>query len=143
MKSFCNCVWVRIIISFSLPPVMYISTHTRTYTYIHTYIHTYVFVHIYTEADKQIANNLLLAGSIYVTAKKEAFITLKDHKENLKNKPSCRLINPCKREIGKNQHKKKKKKNTWKNSQRSQRKNQGWTNGKIQRIHWYGSVKLN
>jgi len=30
-----------------------------------------------------------------------AFITLNDHKDNFTNKPSCRLINPCKPEIGK------------------------------------------
>ena len=34
------------------------------------------------------------------TAVKEAFITLKDHKENFQNKPTCRLINPSKPEIG-------------------------------------------
>jgi hypothetical protein len=33
-------------------------------------------------------------------AKKQAFITLKDHKENFANKPTCRLINPTKSEIG-------------------------------------------
>ena len=31
---------------------------------------------------------------------KEAFITLKDQKENFVNKPTCRLINPSKPEIG-------------------------------------------
>ena len=34
-------------------------------------------------------------------AKKDAFITLKDHKANFKNTPSCRLINPMKSDIGK------------------------------------------
>ena len=34
------------------------------------------------------------------TAKKEAYITLKDHKENFANKLPCRLINPAKTEIG-------------------------------------------
>ena len=33
-------------------------------------------------------------------AMEEAFITLKDHKENFENKPTCRLINPSKPEIG-------------------------------------------
>ena len=33
-------------------------------------------------------------------AMKEAFITLKDHKENFANRPTCRLINPSKTEIG-------------------------------------------
>ena len=33
------------------------------------------------------------------TADKDAFITLKDHKPNFANKPTCRLINPTKSEI--------------------------------------------
>ena len=32
--------------------------------------------------------------------KKQAFITLKDHKENFNNNPTCRLINPAKSEMG-------------------------------------------
>ena len=32
---------------------------------------------------------------------RDAFITLKDHKENFRNHPKCRLINPTKSEIGK------------------------------------------
>ena len=34
------------------------------------------------------------------TANKDAFLTLKDHKQNFANKPTCRLINPTKSEIG-------------------------------------------
>ena len=33
--------------------------------------------------------------------KKDAFITLKDHKENFQSNPKCRLINPAKSELGK------------------------------------------
>ena len=33
-------------------------------------------------------------------AKKTAFITLKDHKENFENTPKCRLINPAKSDLG-------------------------------------------
>ena len=51
--------------------------------------------------DKRIAEKLELSDRIDVTAKKEAFITFKDHKENFRNKPTCRLINPCKPELGK------------------------------------------
>ena len=51
--------------------------------------------------DKRIAEKLELSDRIDVTAKREAFITLKDHKENFRNKPTCRLINPCKPELGK------------------------------------------
>ena len=51
--------------------------------------------------DKRIAEKLELSDRINVTAKREAFITLKDRKDNVRNKPTCRLINPCKPELGK------------------------------------------
>ena len=51
--------------------------------------------------DKRIAEKLELSDRIEVSAKRMAFITLKDHKENLRNKPTYRLINPCKPELGK------------------------------------------
>ena len=44
--------------------------------------------------DKDILNQMLANG------KNECFITLKDHKPNLKNNPQVRLINPVKNEIG-------------------------------------------
>ena len=50
---------------------------------------------------KSIAKSLKLADRIDHLAKTEAFITLKDHKENFVNKPTCRLINPAKTELGK------------------------------------------
>ena len=34
-------------------------------------------------------------------AKQQAFITLKDHKENFANHPTCRPINPAESELGK------------------------------------------
>ena len=48
----------------------------------------------------QIADQLKLDDRIEKLAKKEAFITLKDHKPNLQDHPSCRLINPSNPEIG-------------------------------------------
>ena len=36
-----------------------------------------------------IAKSLKLADRIYHLSKTEAFITLKDHKENFVNKPTC------------------------------------------------------
>ena len=51
--------------------------------------------------DKEIADKLDISDRIDTTAQSEAFITLKDHKPNFTNKPTCRLINPCKSEIGK------------------------------------------
>jgi hypothetical protein len=50
---------------------------------------------------KDIARNLNLSGRIETLAQNEAFITLKDHKDNFPNNPTCRLINPTKSEIGK------------------------------------------
>ena len=49
---------------------------------------------------KAIAVDLKLADRIECIAKREAFITLKDHKENFENNPKCRLLNPSKSEIG-------------------------------------------
>ena len=54
-----------------------------------------------TILDAEIARKLELEDRIYKTSKKEAYITLKDHKPNFNNKPTCRLINPTKPEIGK------------------------------------------
>lgn len=48
-----------------------------------------------------IASKLDLDNRIDCTAKNQAFITLKDHKPAFRNKPTCRLINPTKSEIGK------------------------------------------
>ena len=33
--------------------------------------------------------------------KKNAFVALKDHKQNFRSATQCRLINPCKSELGK------------------------------------------
>ena len=54
-----------------------------------------------TIQDKTIATKLELDDRIDVTAEKQAFVTLKDHKPNFRNNPTCRLINPAKPEIGK------------------------------------------
>ena len=47
-----------------------------------------------------IAKKLQIESRINTTAKREAFITPKDHKPNFANNPTCRLINPAKSEIG-------------------------------------------
>ena len=41
-----------------------------------------------------------LAERIDHLPKPETLITLKDHKDNFLNKPSCRLINPTKNQLG-------------------------------------------
>ena len=49
---------------------------------------------------KDIATNLNIADRAERMAERQAFVTLKDHKDNFQNKPTCRLINPAKSEIG-------------------------------------------
>jgi len=49
---------------------------------------------------KVIAKELDLDGRVECLAQRDAFITLKDHKENFANNLKCRLINPAKSEIG-------------------------------------------
>ena len=49
---------------------------------------------------KIIAQDLELDDRIEKLAPKNAFISLKDHKDNFANNPTCRLINPSKSEIG-------------------------------------------
>ncbi len=50
---------------------------------------------------KHISNNLRIGDRIEQMKKREAFISLKHHKENFENNPKCRLINPAKSESGK------------------------------------------
>ena len=49
---------------------------------------------------KHIAENYDIAERVDCFAKSNAFITLKDHKENFQSNPKCRLINSAKSEIG-------------------------------------------
>ena len=48
-----------------------------------------------------IANKLSIGNHIECMKKREAFIFLKDHKENFENNPKCWLINPAKSDFGK------------------------------------------
>ena len=50
---------------------------------------------------KEISNRLGIGDRIERMKKREAFISLKDHKENFENNPKCRLIKPAKSESGK------------------------------------------
>ena len=47
-----------------------------------------------------IANKLCIADRLDTIAKKEAYVTLKDYKENFQNSLPCCLSNPTKNEIG-------------------------------------------
>ena len=49
---------------------------------------------------KEVAEKLGIADRAEAFAKRDAYITLKDHKENFPNNPKCRLINPAKGEMG-------------------------------------------
>ena len=49
---------------------------------------------------KKIATKLKLDDRVECIAEREAFVTLKDHKDNFNLNPKCRLINPTKSEIG-------------------------------------------
>ena len=49
---------------------------------------------------KKIACSLDIDERMDTLAKRQAFITLKDHKENFLNNPTCRLINPTKSQMG-------------------------------------------
>ena len=49
---------------------------------------------------KKIAVNLKLEEKMESYADRNAFITLKDHKENFRRNPKCRLLNPAKSEVG-------------------------------------------
>ena len=50
---------------------------------------------------KVIAKKLGLADKVEAYVEKEAYITLKDHKDNFQSNPKCRLINPAKSQMGK------------------------------------------
>ena len=50
---------------------------------------------------KAIAEKLELGNRIFKTSKREAKVTLKDHKGSFSHNPTCRLLNPTKPEIGK------------------------------------------
>ena len=67
---------------------------------------------LYTKAPQNVVENikkshskmvtdLELQDRVFRTTEMKPFITIKDHKPNFQNNPSCRLINPYKPEIGK------------------------------------------
>ena len=51
--------------------------------------------------NKEIAENLQIADRMEQYSEGSAFISLKDHKEDFRENPKCRLINPAKSDIGK------------------------------------------
>ena len=74
----------------------------------------------------KIARKIDVDDRLFKTTKKDCFITLKDHKENFRENPQVRTINPAKPELGKvskkileqkvEQIRKKSNLNSWKNT---------------------------
>ena len=50
---------------------------------------------------QQITNDLSISDQVEIMASKEAFISIKDHKENFETNPKYRVINPAKSELRK------------------------------------------
>ena len=51
--------------------------------------------------DKELTEKLEIDNRVYRLNCSEAFITIKDHKDNFRNNTKCRLINTAKSEVGK------------------------------------------
>ena len=49
----------------------------------------------------RLAKKLEIEDRVYSTTKRDTFITLKDHKQQFRNNPKFRVINPTKSELGK------------------------------------------
>ena len=88
---------------------------------------------------KTLAQDLEISDRIQCLAPKDAYITLKDHKDNFKFNPKCRLINPTKSEIGIIS---KKILNKINDSIRNQQLHTQWTNTE-QVLKWFKSLPKN
>ena len=53
------------------------------------------------KTDKELVENLDISDRVYSLSRRNAFITIKDHKDNYLNNTKCRLINTAKTEVGK------------------------------------------
>ena len=90
-----------------------------------------------TKVDKEIVTNLDIEDRVYSTTAKQAFVTLKDHKPNFINNPSCRLLNPTKNEIGRISQQKLAKINS---EIRSKSNLKQWQNTQSV-IDWFGEIE--
>ena len=78
------------------------------------------------KSHSNIVKNLELQDRVFRTTERQPFITVKDHKPNFANNPTCRLLNPTKPELGRiskqkllkmiSEVRQKTKFNQWKNS---------------------------
>ena len=57
-------------------------------------------IHTINQDAQQIVTEMNIHDRAEQIAERQAFVTLKNHKDNFLNKPSCRLINPAKSELG-------------------------------------------
>lgn len=57
-------------------------------------------LNVINDEARSVTRKLNIDDRVELIATNDAFITLKDHKENFANKPTCRLINPSKTELG-------------------------------------------
>ena len=85
---------------------------------------------------KNIAKKLEIADKVECMARKPAYITLKDQKENFNINPKCCLINPAKTELEKVA------KIIVENINKTVRKSCSATSGEIHEILWIGSKIL-
>ena len=53
------------------------------------------------KGDIEITRRLDIDDRVFETTKRQAFVTVKDHKDNFRTNPKCRLLNPTKPELGK------------------------------------------
>ena len=53
------------------------------------------------KADKLLTESLELENRIYPFSERDAFVTIKDHKDNYQDNTKCTLINPAKTDMGK------------------------------------------
>lgn len=68
---------------------------TSTYKKVNKNVHRKI-----NSAGKSIVKDMKIFDRMLINGENEAFITLKDHKENFQNNPKVRLLNPAKNEIG-------------------------------------------
>lgn len=85
---------------YEMKPDKYNKLLTENITATYKLTSEQAFEKINQEA-KSIASELHVDDRMETIARNEAFISLKDHKENFENNPKCRLINPAKPELGK------------------------------------------
>ena len=84
---------------YSMPPELHdkllLENVTKTYQKAPTLLETGINHEV-----KQIVSSYSVDNCAESLARSPAFVTLKDHKDNFNQKHPCRLINPCKSELG-------------------------------------------